>query len=304
MSLMAALLFQAGNLFVAAWFLPADARTPADIVSAANSVILIVPNDVLFFVLSMPLFLFLFQTSVDWRVRCAAVFTIVVTLLLVMWLQSRTALLVTALMLGVYFVVAARRLPWKSMISASLVLGVADLVFGFALIDKVMSFNDSRLPLWQAAWAMFLEEPLTGFGPHMYGEIYQRFFVSEGFAANVVVDNRHTPWPHNLYLELLAEYGLIGFISFASLTFAAALTVMRHYALVDANGKHFLAAIAASSAGFLVAALFELSLLRLWVVIHLFILLSFVAYFKVQQTNPKTVASQRSSGNIKGKNYA
>jgi O-antigen ligase len=46
-----------------------------------------------------------------------------------------------------------------------------------------------RIPVWLAAWAMFLQAPVLGHGPHT-------FFYTGPDATGM-------GWPHNLYLELL-----------------------------------------------------------------------------------------------------
>jgi len=75
---------------------------------------------------------------------------------------------------------------------------------GGALSDRLEERGpvDFREAVYAGGWQMFLERPLTGWGFHqMPGELPR--FVS-GYNAKVM-------YPHNTYLELLAEHGVVGF---------------------------------------------------------------------------------------------
>jgi len=74
---------------------------------------------------------------------------------------------------------------------------------GGALSDRLEERGpvDFREAVYAGGWQMFLERPLTGWGFHqMPGELPR--FVS-GYNAKVM-------YPHNTYLELLAEHGVVG----------------------------------------------------------------------------------------------
>lgn len=70
----------------------------------------------------------------------------------------------------------------------------------------------NRLLLWEAAWHFFLHSPIWGIGwgnfAHAYGGYLNVPWIKSGiFMA------------HNIYLQLLSETGVVGFISFFSLIF-------------------------------------------------------------------------------------
>jgi O-antigen ligase len=70
----------------------------------------------------------------------------------------------------------------------------------------------NRLDYWNAAIAMFKENPLLGVGIDRYGEFYREFAVQNQFVQGTVTDNAHS-----VYLQLLATGGLITAIPYVLL---------------------------------------------------------------------------------------
>ena len=70
----------------------------------------------------------------------------------------------------------------------------------------------NRLDYWNAAIAMFKENPLLGVGIDRYGEFYREFAVQNQFVQGAVTDNAHS-----VYLQLLATGGLITAIPYVLL---------------------------------------------------------------------------------------
>jgi O-antigen ligase len=132
---------------------------------------------------------------------CAAVATVAVFLT-----QSRGGLLATVgiLIIAVWFLVPRLIARFKLLGGAVLVcmLLLPPLLNQF---QRLQSFDDpdasSRLLVWAAAAALFFGHPIIGVGYGNYRFLY----------AGAV------PGPldaHNIYLQLLAETGLVGFLSF------------------------------------------------------------------------------------------
>ena len=86
-----------------------------------------------------------------------------------------------------------------------------------------------------------------------------------------------TPWAHNLYLELLAEQGALGLVTFLGLVAAGVAAVVRILRTRHADVRLLGAGAAAALIAFLTAAEIELRLVRAWVTIILFTLLGLVA---------------------------
>jgi O-antigen ligase len=72
-------------------------------------------------------------------------------------------------------------------------------------VDQKVTVNDARLQIWKAAWSQFKQSPVvgTGSGTHLY---YGRQFRH----PSVQLDAVHA---HNEYLEVLAEYGILGLVA-------------------------------------------------------------------------------------------
>jgi len=126
--------------------------------------------------------------------------------------QSRGGLLALAgvLIIAIWFLVP-RMITRIKLFSGGAIAGI--LIFPFLLIhferlqgvDEFTEFG--RLAAWQAAATLFLDHPFLGIG---YGNF--RFVSSE----LVPVALPGTLEAHNLYLQLLAETGLVGFLVFAT----------------------------------------------------------------------------------------
>ena len=90
-------------------------------------------------------------------------------------------------------------------------------------------FSSDHDGIYRTAWKMFLDKPLIGHGPKMY-----RIKCKEKkYAAAPQVCHTH---PHNFYIQLLAEVGLIGFIFlFGLLTHLIFLTLQFLYRKIIYN---------------------------------------------------------------------
>ncbi len=88
------------------------------------------------------------------------------------------------------------------------------ITFGFERVSIEAALRDGRFKeLWPLGWRMFLENPVLGSGVGTYKEMYQSLGVDLPFHK---IDINH---PHNIYLQLLCETGLIGFILFCLFLF-------------------------------------------------------------------------------------
>lgn len=91
-----------------------------------------------------------------------------------------------------------------------LALGVLGLVLGSGQLGDVLNDRlresgpvEFRQAVYAGSWEMFLQRPLTGWGVHqMPGELPRHV---TGYSEEKIL------YPHNTYLELLAEQGLVGF---------------------------------------------------------------------------------------------
>lgn len=134
------------------------------------------------------------KARIFWAVTLLFLIVLALTKSIGAWVSLGSALLI---------VLAARR-EWKWLFG---VLGAGALVLGAILFARgvghwaVSSFG-MRTLLWGSAWKLFLAHPLFGTGLGSFDEAYQRagFSLVEGGAR----------YPHNLFLQLLSETGLVG----------------------------------------------------------------------------------------------
>ncbi len=117
-----------------------------------------------------------------------------------------------------------------------------------------------RTDYWSTVWAMFQDAPVLGRGPHTFGVFHR------------------TPWPHNLYLEVLAEQGLMGLFALGCLVVCGLLAAWKAQRTGTGEARLLGAGALAGLIGFWSAGAVELTLLREWVVTTLFTLLGIISH--------------------------
>ena len=137
--------------------------------------------------------------------------------------QSRGGLLafVAVLLLHVWFKVGDRKARLRRValvLFACLIVALAAGFF-FQRLSEIDDFTAvSRMAIWGGAFAVFARSPLLGTG---FGNL-------RGLMGGLLnLPNGWTGDAHNLYLELLAETGLIGFVIFTILVVYALRTALR-----------------------------------------------------------------------------
>jgi len=73
----------------------------------------------------------------------------------------------------------------------------------------------SRLYLWRNGWDMFLTAPSFGHGLGGFAELFDAY--RHDGPADPGLDARFTPWPHNVFIEILVEKGIAGLAAFMGL---------------------------------------------------------------------------------------
>jgi len=137
---------------------------------------------------------------------CAAAVAIFLT-------QSRGGLMALAgiLIIAVWLLVPRLITRFKLLCGGTLAC-ILLLPLLFNHFERLQSIDDatqlSRIALWQGAATMFLQHPFLGVG---YGNY--KFLIS-AFVPGTEPDKLDA---HNLYLQFLAETGIVGFISFSVL---------------------------------------------------------------------------------------
>jgi O-antigen ligase len=129
------------------------------------------------------------------------------------YLSTGTSLLVFALLSLLVLRRASGGLFWKVggagaaavvLVGFVVVLGVGKSRFLTGRAQNTFDTTNMRLELWKAALEQWHLNPIFGTGSGTY-LFYGRQFRSENMQMDPV-------WVHNDYLQLLAEYGLVGFV--------------------------------------------------------------------------------------------
>jgi putative inorganic carbon (HCO3(-)) transporter len=202
------------------------------------------------------------------------------------WRNRRWVTLVALVLLigvaGVVIVLTLSRAAWLAAGSAAIVLlgcrcrtvkraaavlgllalaaGVCVLILGAtrvgpSLMERLrhLASGAGRWQIWEAAWKLFLDRPLLGWGPDTF---------QQAFGRHRPLDYAFVEWDttptraHNEILHVLATQGLLGAAALLVLIFSLVRGVIR--ALRDSTPENhpFAAALAASLMGFAVQSLF------------------------------------------------
>jgi O-antigen ligase len=86
--------------------------------------------------------------------------------------------------------------------------------------------NVERLNRWSCAWRMFLDRPITGFGPGTYMFKYAPYQRSWE-RTEVSTDAGNKGNAHSEYLGPLAEQGILGILLFVAVIIATTATAVR-----------------------------------------------------------------------------
>lgn len=86
------------------------------------------------------------------------------------------------------------------------------IMFGTALFFG-REYDNERVLLWTSTWKMFLDYPLLGVGFDNWQDFYSKLYISPW------AKEPDLPSPHNLFLLVLAETGIVGLTAYLSLIF-------------------------------------------------------------------------------------
>jgi len=248
----------------------------AHVLARTFSYIIASRNDLTFLSIMVPFsFVLAYQKPLS-PMGLFAILSIIISFCTVVLFQSRGATLTFFITLGsISFFIEPRKVLWLGLLSILLFL-VTDALLGFPLwhrfydpITGSEGILSGRINLWKVAWQHIFNAPILGNGPHTFC-----FF-------------NKTPWPHNLYLEVLFGHGLVGFSAFISLLLYTGKSAWNLRKKTSGEIRLFAVAALAALIGFCISSLIELSFLRLWVTVSLFMLLGIIVRLSIthKQTN-------------------
>jgi O-antigen ligase len=240
----------------------------------------IVPNDVLFLVALSPIALAMAIFERHWTFKLLAISCLAGVGVASIYIESRQASAIYAFTMFAFFFL------WRPLWGVVIGLTALALVFcidallGGGLVKKLFLFP--RAYIWQSAWEMFLDSPITGKGPGHFKHFYYEFLDKAGYGAGLVEDRRLMNWAHSLYFEQLAERGIIGMVALLVLVSRPLWNLGRRMQAFKstAGSKYgqfvtenpYTIGLVVSYSAFLLGGIAETSLLRLWGATLLFLL--------------------------------
>jgi len=266
--------FSLFSLIVSSIFLYGYWENPevsADVlVSVIDHPLFLVPNDLIMLALISPFSFFIIKNTNSPGLRYLSVMSCIFCMMTLIVFQSRTGLISFFICMGSFLLLLNPKFLIK-VFCASIILVISiDYFLDFQLFGKFLTFPSSRIPLWSAALDLFIENPIFGNGPHIFAEYYADYINSRAFADWVIVDTRNIPWPHNLFLELLSESGILTTLAFICLLGYTLIKLLIFSALDELVQER--SCLISVFLGFLFAAFFELTLVRIWVLLFVCLL--------------------------------
>lgn len=251
----------------------------AHALAGSFSYIIVSRNDLTFLSILAPFSFVLAYRKPFKPVGLLAIVSIVLSLGTITVFQSRGAIITFWVTFGsIAVLLEPRKALWLSMIAIVLFLGI-DALLDFSLLKRfygitsgINQLTHGRSRLWWIVLDHFKEAPIMGHGPHTFN-IYSKI-----------------PWPHNLYLEVLFGQGIIGFFTFIALLIYNGLTAWNLRLANSKETRYFAMGALAALIGFCTSSIIELTFLRLWVTVTLFMILGIIV--RLSSTKKHYIATE------------
>lgn len=166
--------------------------------------------------------------------------------------DSRSSWLAFGIAVSVLIALTGR---WRALAVGLVALAVAVWRWRPFALSEAIDLSPGRWEGWLVSWRMFLDHPWIGIGLGTFMANYMRYPLLEG------------AWPrpqyaHNCFLQILAETGVAGLITFVALVGWVCARGVHH---VRTHREHdsVVTALIASLAAFLVGAIFDTGLYSL-----------------------------------------
>ncbi len=263
---------------IALWsFLNVTEKNPSVWIEEMGNPNIIVPNDLMLLSVIVPFSLSLiYSKKLSLTLKILPILSIFLSIWIIIIYQSRGALILSVISIF-YTIIFLRSFLFFSFASIiAITILIVNLKHSLPLVSKFSGCWSTRIQYWLAALSMFADAPLLGHGSHTYATLYNTYKNKIEIPDWLIVDDRFTPWAHNLYLEILAEQGILGLTSLITLLifgFKIAWETCNSYQKeIKILGLGAFLGLSTISMG----AIFELSFIRHWVVIMLFSILGII----------------------------
>lgn len=207
----------------------------------------------------------------SFRLRVWAGFSAVVCAMALIYTDSRGGFVNLIVTVFVFFLFNRPTIP-SILVILLIAVGVAQ-VLPANFTDRILTLAELNPFQWNnrqiadesfrgrtsenlAAWRMFLDHPVLGVGLNNYSTFYQ------DYSREIGLDNRREARdPASLYLQLLAEQGLVGTVVFLAIILSVYSQLLRAYsgfkALIRSDEMYISAALFAALAGYMFMSLYR-----------------------------------------------
>ena len=192
--------------------------SPDVLISLIDHPLFLVPNDLIMLALMSPFSFFIVKNSNVSGFRYLSIVSCIFCVTALIVFQSRAGLISFFICLASFVLLLRPKFLIKVFCASLALVIIIDSLLDFQIFYKFLTFPTSRIPLWSAAFNLFIENPIFGNGPHIFAGYYADYINSRTFADWIIVDTRNIPWPHNLFLELLSESGILTTLAFICLS--------------------------------------------------------------------------------------
>ena len=161
--------------------------------------------------------------------------------------QSRTAWVAFTLGSGIYFL-SITEMNTKSLIKFSLfAIGMVVIIFFIVYLSPARTLLEERFSgllqmktagrsdIWKTGFELWKDNPVFGVGLNNFREVFNQYLGISSFGPTRYIGSRLDP--HNAYLCILSELGLVGFAIFSAMLYCC-LRTLRKY---DRTLKAFMA---------------------------------------------------------------
>lgn len=268
--------------------------SPTEWIKLASFSNITVPNDLIILALYSPISLSIIYVTKKMTLKVLSFISLLFSLITIMFFLSRTSFAVYLVSLFCMFSLIK---PKNALVFAVLLIPmifIADSFNHHLLLNKITSLPTwtARIPLWLAAWHIFLDSPFFGSGSGSFA------LLIDSYLNNIVVpdwvyrDSRHIPWAHNLYLETMAERGIIGILFLVYFLIYLGGVLWKTYKINEFYTKIMASAVLSMLVGILIAGMFELSLNRHWFLVILSVIAALTTILSEQSQSLIKIKSE------------
>jgi O-antigen ligase len=235
------------------------------------------PNDLAFVAVLAPIACaWLLQTPGFWR-RIGSASVAIAAMVTVILSQSRSAMIgaTVAMVVGLALSCRGRSfligLALMAMALAATYLGdIGHISRRMLRILQPNLANESRIGVWIVAVNAFLGSPVLGSGPGSFGSVYETTVDTITWPSWYRPLRVYMPWAHSIYLEALAERGLVGFATLAAWLTTVSRSVKARLGrwFPPEHGSRLrieCVGYASAVAAFMTIGMFDLTFLKDWV---------------------------------------